>query len=124
MSQKKIKHLIEYNSIILVIGIVLCTYKIWTVTNPAQFRSIIGFTMALIAPLAIILFLIITHKPEIMRAIGEYYFEYALMILLIPALGWATTAYPMITNSSILSMSIYYLFVTIGFNAGFIFTKN
>lgn len=124
MSQTKIKNLIKCNSLILVIGAVLCVYKMWTVTNSAKnVSSIIGLAMTMMAPLAIILFLVITDKPKIMRAIGEFYFAYSYLILLFAALGWATMAYPMIANSGILSISVCYLFTTIGFNTGFIFTK-
>lgn len=116
MSQKKIKHLVVYNSILVVAGIMLFAYKLNTIANTVKnFNNIFELAMTLTLPIAVILFLVITHKPEIMRVIN-YYYLYVILLPLILAIGWAVTAKSTITSSTIMDLGAYFILCTVGLN--------
>lgn len=116
MSQKKIKHLIVYNSILVIAGIMLFVYKLNTIANSAKnFNNVFELAMTLTLPTAVILFLVITHKPEIMRVIN-YYYLYVILLPLILAIGWAVTAKSTITNGTIMDLGAYFILCTVGLN--------
>lgn len=116
MSQKKIKHLVVYNSILLIAGIMFFAYKLNAIANSAKnFNNVFELAMTLTLPTAVILFLVITHKPEIMEVIN-YYYLYVIFLPFILAIGWAVTAKSTITNGTIMDLGAYFILCTVGLN--------